>query len=105
MVSTLSDNLRIAYAKFRRVNYKLPIVKRKFLALLGATEFAIYEKKLGRWILLYFWVLIFEKWKENTPFEYYIKHNTQKYHDLFCTTEYHIMSTIIFFKTIETLLN
>ena len=88
------------------INYLLK--NEGLLAFLGVIELAIYvtvQIRVMNTIIILNAHFRKKNDRNNYPFEYYIKHNTQKHHDLFCSTEYHIISKISFFKTIGLLFN
>ena len=69
--------LRISYSRFRCINHKLPFEKGRFKGIVRG-ELTVQNKVMS--------IIIFLK-KGNIPVDFYKKHNTQKYHDLFTVSE------------------
>lgn len=93
-LTELPRDLRIAYSKFRCINHKLPIEKGRFVGIARDDRICnlCNSAKLGDEYHYIFECTFFKTdRKKFIPVQYYKKHNTQKFHDLFNVSDYHIV--------------
>lgn len=91
-LTNLPNDLRIAYSRFRCINHKLPIEKGRFTGIARDDRICnlCNSAKLGDEYHYIFECSFFKNERRKfIPIHFVRKHNTQKYHDLFNTKDFH----------------